>query len=289
MRIALLMAALLIVAGSLAFAENNTTISENITGSNVTNTSSNATNMTGVKILPSASASGKSLGVEKYVPALEARAQYVSCRVDYQIAVMDGLNGFSPSSALAEAAAGLEGLKPGLLESASEGNLSEFNGYVQEEIEPAMKAAANLSREARKGIIASIGSNESNYTNASNTNASGVASMYRETRKTRIECEKGAREHARELAKMALLERIEAAKQKLEAARERVQEKIEAAQERLEAVKERIMEKLNRTGENGTERGNNSNGNGKPDDAGNSSGNGKPDWAGGNSSGNGKN
>lgn len=206
MKIAFLMAAFLLVAGALAYAENSS--------------------------LPSSSASGKSLGVERFVPALEARAQYITCRVDYQVSVLEGLSSLSPSTNLSDSVAKLEAAKGGLVESASAGNLSVFNEYVQSTVEPAMRSAANLSRGARKEIITS-----------NVTNASGIASMYKEAKKTRIECENNAREHAKDLAKMALRERVEAAKQKIEAARERVRARIEEAKDNLEALRERLRER----------------------------------------------
>jgi hypothetical protein len=208
MRIAFLVAAFLLAAGAVAFAENSS--------------------------LPSASASGKSLGADKYVPALEARAQYITCRVDYQITVLGALSALSPSIDLSDSVSNLESAKAGLADSASAGNLSVFNGYVKSTVEPAMRSAANLSRSTRKDLIAS-----------NDTNASGIASMYRDAIKTRLECEKNARQHAKDLAKLALRERIAAAKQKLEAAREKAKERVQAAKDRLDALRERLRDRLN--------------------------------------------
>ena len=202
--------ALLLAAGALAYAEDG-------------------------QMLPSSSVSGRSLGVDKYVPALEARAQYITCRVDHQITVLGGLYVLSEDSAgLQGAIAGLEAAKSGLLESASNGNLSGFNAYVRGKVEPEMRASANLSKATRKEMA-----------RANQTNASSIASVYKSARETRLECEKAAREHARDLAKMALQERVNASRQRIDAARGKLKERVQAAKDNLKRLRELMRARLN--------------------------------------------
>lgn len=179
--------------------------------------------------------------LEKYVPGLEARSKYTGCRIDYQIAVIDWFAAFTNRSGELDASAEtLLQLKGGMEEAALAGNVSAYNNFVKGSLAPAMAQSANLTRLARREMFSA---GFENYSAAALEYAGVHDAIYGTAKMKRLSCEEQAREHVKEMKRLTIQERVQAAKANLTEAKA-ARQGMQAESEILKEVRGQIRESL---------------------------------------------
>lgn len=163
----------------------------------------------------------------KHVPTLTFRASYVACRLDYQISVLEGIRDMSATDSVRvdNAIVGLEAAKVWLMKLAETGDVVAYNSYMAKNATKLAQAAADLSREMRKGMLKA---ENSSYT------AQDFNAVYKPAISERGVCKDGALGEAKNLSRMNQPQRVAASQKKLNASIAASTQNYLGAKEKLE-------------------------------------------------------